>query len=105
MDLNKIVKLSNNKELKKIISFVKEESIFFDEDKRLLSRDEIINYKEQLYLNIDIIPLIDCCDNSFLVYNPNSETFEMCDVSSGTLYKDIKSIENYIKLLEKKADL
>lgn len=101
MDLNKIVKLSNNEELKRIISFVKEESIFFDEDKRLLSRDEIINYKKYLNLNIDIIPLIDCWDNSFLVYNLNNQKFQMCDVSSETLYKDITSIENYIKLLEK----
>ena len=91
----------NNNEFKKIIKMVKNEPIFFDnDDKRLQSRDEIINYKEELHINIDIIPLIDVGDNDFIIYNE----FQMCNVSNEMIYKDIESIEKYIKLLEDKFE-
>ena len=87
-----------NEELQEILKFVTEEPIFFGDEKRLLSKSEIINYKDELNidLNEDIIPLIDLCDNNFLIYNISKNKFQMMDISDDIIWKDVDSIHNYI---------
>lgn len=105
MEFEKLINLYENNELKQLLKLVKEETIFFDDNKRLLSKNEIINYKEDLNISIDIIPLIDLGDNIFLVYNPNENKFQKCDISEEILYNNILSIEKYInQIYEKLSD-
>ena len=87
-----------NEELQEILKFVKEEPLFFGDEKRLLSKSEIINYKDELNidLNEDIIPLIDLYDNNFLIYNISKNKFQMMDISDDIIWKDVDSIHNYI---------
>lgn len=89
----------DNFELNKILSFVKDEPIFFDENKRLLSKSEIIEYKNELNISKeDIIPLIDLCDNNFVIYDIKKNGFIIMDISDDFI-RHIDSIKNYINLL------
>lgn len=92
----------DNKDLQKILCFVKEEPIFFGFDKRLLSKPEIINYKNEFNINKDdIIPLVDLYDNEFLIYDIKINRFFIMDISDN-FCRDIESIEIYINLLSDK---
>ncbi len=68
---------------------------------QLLSKEEIINYKEHLNIKIDnIIPLVDLYDNIFLVYNIDDDTFAKLNITDEIIYGKTKTIENYLKLLQ-----
>lgn len=89
-----------NEEVQKILKYVKNEPIFFGDNMRLLSEEEIINYKRELGLEIDnILPLIDLNDNNFLIYKLDENTFEKLNIVDGTFFCKIDSIENYLDLL------
>ncbi len=89
-----------NEELLKLIKYVKDEPIFLLNNIRLLSMDEILDYKEELKIDKSIIPLIDLCDNNFLVFDIENKEFQILDISDEQLWKKIDSIENYISMLE-----
>lgn len=91
-----------NDELKEILSFVKEEPIFFDEEKRLLSSEEILNGKEELQLTKDIIPIIDLYDNEYLGYDILNKEFVKFDISDDYIFEKLKSIQVYIDMLKNK---
>ena len=97
MKIDELIETNKNNELKEILELVKESSIFFGENKRLLSKSEIENYKEDLAITVDIIPLIDLADNIFIVYDNNDEKFKKCNISEEVLYGEIHSIEKYIE--------
>ncbi len=88
-----------NNTLNKILSYVKDEPVFLKTEKRLLSLDEILNYKNELKCNLDIIPLIDECDNDFLVYNLKEKQFQMLDISSDNFWKNVENMDEYLDLL------
>ena len=90
----------DNNELQEILKYVEEEPIFFYDEMRLLSKEEIINYKEELNVEMDnIIPLIDLYDNDFLVYNIAENVFGKLSIDDETFFERTNSIENYLKLL------
>ena len=88
----------DNEELQEILKYVKDEPLFFGEEKRLLSKSEIANYKNEFNINIDvdIIPLIDLYDNNFLIYKIAENKFQMLDISDDKIWKNVDSISNYI---------
>lgn len=95
-DIGKI----NNSELNEIAKYITKNALFFDNEKRLLSEDEIINYKEELMIEIDnIIPLIDLYDNIYLIYNIENNEFELLDISTEEVIKILDTISDYLKLL------
>lgn len=99
-----IDKLSNlkNKELQEILNYIQSEPIFFGDNMRLLSKDEILNYKEELGIDINnILPIIDLNDNNFLVYNLEKNTFEKLNIEDETFFGETDSISNYLELLGK----
>jgi len=96
-DIGKI----NNSELNEIAKYITKNALFFDNEKRLLSEDEIINYKEELMIEIDnIIPLIDLYDNIYLIYNIENNEFELLDISTEEVIKILDTISDYLKLLK-----
>lgn len=57
---------------------------------RILDKDEILNTERYLGLDclkMGVIPLIDCKDNNFLVYNTGKNVFEMMNIVDGMLFK------------------
>lgn len=103
IELIELLKQNNiqNDELNKILSYVEEEPIFFSQEKRLLSLAEILNYKEEVDTELNIIPLVDCYDNNFLVYNLEENQFQIIDVSDDFIWNRLESISDYLNLLEK----
>lgn len=90
-----------NQELQEILKYVGTEPIFFYDEMRLLSEEEIINYKEELGIKIDnIIPLIDLYDNDFLIYNTNENVFEKLNITDETFFDKTNTIEKYLELLK-----
>ena len=92
----------NNKELQEILKYVEEEPVFLSSEMRLLSKEEILNYKEELSVEMDnIIPLIDLYDNNFLIYNITEDVFEKINIVDETVFGKTNTIENYLNLLPK----
>lgn len=90
----------NNEELLKLIKYIKEEPVFISDNIRLLSIEEILNYKEELKIDKLIIPLIDLYDNNFLVFDIEKKEFQMLDISDEQFWKKVDSIEKYLNMLE-----
>lgn len=102
MKLNDLIKLNENYDLKELLQIVQEEPIFFDDNKRLLSKGEIENYKKELNVNIEMIPLIDLGDNIFIVFDNTEKKFRKCDVSEESIYGNIFTVEKYIEQIYEK---
>lgn len=97
---NKLVAI-NNQQLRKILLFVKDEPLFLDDEKRLLSKEEIVNYEKELETKIvDIIPLIDCYDNQYLIYIISENVFAFLDISEDLIYNKNTDVTSYIELIE-----
>ena len=88
----------NNEELKLLLSYVNSKPIFFNE-KRLVSIDEINDYKEDLLIDIECIPLIDLYDNYYIIYDLKENEFQMYCISDDVIVKKNISVNNYIKEL------
>jgi len=100
-NLIEVIGKINNSELNEISKYITKNALFFDNEKRLLSEDEIINYKEELMIEIDnIIPLIDLYDNIYLIYNIENNEFELLDISTEEVIKILDTISDYLKLLK-----
>lgn len=75
-----------HEELNILLKKVGSESIFYD-DNRLLSEDEIMNYKEEIGIQKEqIIPLMDCFNNEFLVFDIIDCSFKMYSIDDEILY-------------------
>ena len=78
----------------KIISSAKE-TVFLDDDNRMLSYEEIVDAEKDLHVNFKekgMIPLIDCGDNDFIVYNFNDSSWSKINIVDETVFKNRNSI-------------
>ena len=91
----KIIDSNKNSELQELLGLVQEEPIFLKDNKRVLSKSKIENYKEDLNITIDMIPLIDLGDNIFIVFDNKENKFKKCDISEETIYGNIFEIEKF----------
>lgn len=88
-------------QLKEILLFCENDPIHFYEQRRLLSIDEILNYNLELQIeDKNIIPLVDCYDNDFLIYDVESKTFMFCYIVDGIKYDKLNDINEFIELLK-----
>ncbi|MCM1167367.1 MAG: hypothetical protein NC299_16195 [Lachnospiraceae bacterium] len=80
--------------VKHIISF-SQESIFFDDGYRCLSLDEIVDAEIDLHVDFlerQIIPLFDCGENDFIVYNFASLSWSKFNIVDDCTFKTRKYI-------------
>lgn len=85
-----------NQKLNKILEKIETKPIFLEE-KRLLSENEVINYKEELKIEVEnIIILIDCYNNEFLMFDMSNNCFKMYNFDDDFIYKT-KSIKLILK--------
>lgn len=86
----------HNKKLLELLKKIEIEPIFYGEQ-RLLSESEVINYKKELgIMKENIIPLIDCLDNEFLVFDLLKKEFKMYNMDDDIIYNS-KTIEPILK--------
>lgn len=88
-------------ELKEILSLCKHEPVFFGNEKKLLSIDEILNGREELkFKDSRIISIIDLWDNNFLSYDIKNKQFVRFNIMDEVKYGKIDSIKIYIDELK-----
>ena len=66
------------------------ESIFFDDDCRMLSFDEIVDAEKDLHVDFKgkgIIPLVDCGENDFVVYHFKDGIWSKFNIIDKTIFK------------------
>ena len=86
LDFNDLLKI-NNQNLNRILNSVNDESIFLDEDLRLICKREIEHFEEQYQCKIEgLVPLIDISNNDFIVYICSKNTFGMYNIVDELLF-------------------
>ena len=93
---NKVVDLIKNAygqelpvELQQMVSF-SQESIFFDDEYRTLSIEEILEAQTDLHVDFEgqsIVPVADCGENDFIVYHINDKIWSKYNIIDGISYK------------------
>lgn len=81
-------------DLKRIIS-TSEETIFLDEEGRILSFSEIVDAETDLHVdfkNKGIIPIVDCGENDFIVYHFNDDFWSRFNIIDETVFKKKDSL-------------
>ena len=84
--------------VKKIISNLNE-TLFFDDEKKMLAIKEVINASENLEINfqeIKILPLFDFYDNNFLAFDYNHNKWCMFNISDQVQFDIEKSFEGLL---------
>ena len=90
----------NNKKLEEFLNLVKEKSVFIDDtEERILYDKEIINYKNNLQINMDIILLVDIGNNDFVAFNLNENKFQLFNIVDKIFFQDV-DIDKYINKLK-----
>lgn len=81
-----------------MISYAKN-SIFIDEERRVLSFDEIIEFDLNYDFTVEeygIIPVVDCFDNDFIVYLINEDKWAKFNTSDKCIFKKRSTFEELV---------
>lgn len=90
----------NNKKLEEFLNLVKEKSVFIDDtEERILYDKEIINYKNNLQIDMDIILLVDIGNNDYVAFNLNENKFQLFNIVDKIFFQDV-DIDKYINKLK-----
>lgn len=76
-------------EIQQMISF-SPESVFFDDDYRVLSLPEVLAAQDDLHVDFKgagMIPIIDCGDNDFIVYHICDKNWSKFNIVDETVFK------------------
>lgn len=85
--------------VKKIISNA-DKTIFFDDDYRVISLNELEEAEKDLHIEFrkkGIIPLVDCGENDFIVYHFNDDFWSKFNIIDETVFKKKNSIDELLK--------
>ena len=80
--------------IKQMISY-SSNSVFFEDGYRTLSTDEIQNAQSDLhidFISLSIIPVIDCGENDFIVYNFSQNTWSKFNITDECIFKKRTSL-------------
>jgi len=82
-------------ELVNMIVSNSKETLFFDDEYRVLSYDEIADAEQDLHVDFKekkIIPLIDCGENDFIVYHFEDNIWSKFNIIDETVFKKKASL-------------
>lgn len=85
--------------IKKMVSNA-DESIFFDDDDRILSYKEIADAQVDLHVNfksMGMIPLADCGENDFIVYHFADGSWSKFNIVDETVFKKRNALDELLK--------
>lgn len=74
------------------------ESVFFDDDWRTLSVDEILDASEDLHVNFEdrmLLPIVDTGENDFIVYHAENNTWSKFNIIDESYFKLKDSFYEY----------
>ena len=84
--------------VKKVITSA-EDTIFFDDDYRVLSVSEMLDAEKDLHVDFKskgVLPLVDCGDTDFIVYHFNDDIWSKFNIVDETIFKRKVSIDELI---------
>lgn len=94
-----------NEQLDEILKYITDHRIFFDDTEEALLYDkEVINYKDELDIEADIIPIIDMNDNDYIVFDLISKKFQKFYIVEEMFWADA-NIQEYIDRLKEITSL
>lgn len=82
-------------EIKQMISFSLD-AVFFDDDYRTLSLAEMLDAKNDLhvdFIELRLIPVVDCGENDFIVYNFESMKWAKFNIVDASYFKERDSLK------------
>lgn len=88
----------SSEEVKKVVSNCGE-TIFFDDDYRVLALQEILDAEKDLHVNFkekEIIPIIDCGENDFIVYHYMDDIWSKFNIIDEIVFKKKESLEDLL---------
>ena len=100
--VSKIEKLYGFKlpaQAKSILS-TNEEAEFFDDGTRILSYQEVVDAEHDLHVDFNalgIIPIADCGDNDFIVFNSKENIWSKFNIVDETEFKKKATLEELLK--------
>ena len=74
-------------------------TVFLDDNIRILSFDEIINAEKELHVDFksnQIIPLVDCGENDFIVYHFFDKIWSKFNIVDETVFKKKNSLQELL---------
>lgn len=78
-----------------ILSFA-DQTVFLDNEWRLLSLAEIADAAEDLHVDfaaLSLLPLFDCGENNFVTYHLADDTWSYCNITDGSVFKQRGSLQ------------
>lgn len=100
LNFDSLLKIDNHN-LNKILKYVSDKPILFEENLRLISKREIENFENEYKCKVDgLIPLIDVSDNDFIVYICDKKTFGMYNIVDELLFNEDYDVTEIIKKLD-----
>lgn len=97
-----IIKTTYKKELPECIQRLvsnNDETIFLDDGNRILSFNEIVEAEIDLHIDFikkDIIPLVDCGENDFVIYNFAEKKWSKFNVIDGIAFKKANNLKDLL---------
>lgn len=104
INMEKVSKVANiyGKDLPEAVQEIvsaSEESIFFDDNSRILAFDEILDAEQDLHVDFKakgMIPLADCGENDFIVYNIGEKNWSKFNIVDEVSFKKKESLEELL---------
>ncbi len=75
-----------------------ENTVFLKNSRRVLSYDEVMNASEELHVGfkeMGLIPIVDCGENNFIVYQFKEHSYAMFNITDETLFMIKSSLDEY----------
>lgn len=86
-------------EVSRLIAFTSDNSIFIADERRLLSFKEILHAADTMHVDFvryGIIPLIDCYDNDFIVFNFKTQSWSMFNIVDQISFNDGQELKDLL---------
>lgn len=93
-----VYKMDLPETVRKIVSN-SDETVFFDNDIRILSMEEIMNADRDLHVNFverGMIPIADCGENDFIVYHSADRMWSKFNIIDEIAFRKKNSVEELI---------
>ena len=99
--VEEIFGVSLNDELKRIVSIVLDD-YFIGKNCRVISVKEMLNTEEYTgvdFTDINMIPLADCCDADYIVYNFGTQKYEMYNIFDEVSFREADNLKEMLETL------
>lgn len=97
-EIEKVYGVLKNEVVKEILSNA-EETIFLDDDIRSLEFSEIKDADKELHVGFSqkhFLPLFDCCENNFIIYNIPNNSWAMFNINDEVLFSEKSSLHDLL---------